>query len=434
MSDNIKTLRQRALESKKKLRAMLDKAAAENRNLNETEGADYDKEMKALESTEKSIEREEALLEHERQTEPVADANAQAAAAAGAPGQKQGFKGLGEFLMAVRKFEMSKGTVRDPRLFAGPAGMDEAMPAEGGFLVQKDFSAELLKRMYQTGQIVSRCRKIPLSGNSNGIKINAIDEDSRADGSRWGGVLGYWANEAAALTSSKPKFRRVELELNKLIALCYATDELLEDGAALEAVIQESFGEEMTFKVEDAIINGTGAGQPLGLLNSGALITQAKASGDSGAVLTTADVLAMWNRLWVPSRSNAVWLADVSIEPQLYQLVLGAPSLGQILLYTPPGDKGNQTGLLMGRPVIFHEHGAVLGTPGDIILADMSQYVMIDKNGVRQDYSMHVNFLTDEGVFRFVYRTDGQVWWKKPLTPKSGGSTLSPFVALATRS
>jgi len=312
--------------------------------------------------------------------------------------------------------------------------MDEAMPAEGGFLVQKDFSAELLKRMYQTGQIVSRTRKIPLSGNSNGIKINAIDEDSRADGSRWGGVLGYWANEAAALTQSKPKFRRVELQLNKLIALCYATDELLEDASALEAVIQESFGEEMTFKVEDAIINGTGAGQPLGILNSGALITQSKDSGDSGAVLTTNDVLNMWNRLWVPSRPNAAWLADVSIEPQLYKLVLGAPSLGQILLYTPPGEKGNQTGMLMGRPVIFHEHGAVLGTPGDIVLADLIQYVMIDKNGVRQDYSMHVNFLTDEGVFRFVYRTDGQVWWKKPLTPKSGGSTLSPFIALATRS
>jgi len=435
MKSNIHALRQSEAESKKKLRAMLDKAKAEGRAMTKVEDDDYQKELDALALTSKTLEREGQLLEMERQTEPVDDPNEAAARAAGSRGgQQQGFKSLGEMLLAVRKFEMTKGAFRDPRLFAGPAGLDEAMPAEGGFLVQKDFSAELLKRMYQTGQIVSRCRKIPLSGNSNGIKINAIDEDSRADGSRWGGVVGYWANEAAALTSSKPKFRRVELQLNKLIALCYATDELLEDGAALEAVIQESFGEEMTFKVEDAIINGTGAGQPLGILNSGALITQAKDSGDSGAVLTTNDVLNIWNRLWVPSRPNAVWLADVSIEPQLYQLVLGAPSLGQILLYTPPGEKGNQTGMLMGRPVIFHEHGAVLGTTGDIILADLSQYVMIDKNGVRQDYSMHVNFLTDEGVFRFVYRTDGQVWWKKPLTPKSGGSTLSPFICLATRS
>src|SRR5580704_11114604 len=203
---NIKTLRQRATESKKKLRAMLDKAAAETRDLNETEAVDYEKEMNALVSTEKSIEREEALLERERTTEPIDDPQEVAARAAGA-GQRAGFKSLGEQLVAIRKYEMSKGTVRDPRLFAGPAGLDEAMPAEGGFLVQKDFSAELLKRMYQTGQIVSRTRKIPISGNANGIKINAIDEDSRANGSRWGGVLAYWVNEAAALTQSKPKFR-----------------------------------------------------------------------------------------------------------------------------------------------------------------------------------------------------------------------------------
>lgn len=431
---NIKALRQREAESKKKLRAMLDKAAAENRGLNKAEQDAYDQELEALGVTTKTLEREGQLLEMERRTEPVDDPNEEAARRAGDPGQKRGFASLGEQLLAVMRYERTKGTVRDPRLFAGPAGADEIAPSEGGFLVQKDFSAELLTRMYSTGDIVSRCRKIPISGNANGVKINAIDEDSRADGSRWGGVLAYWVNEAASLTSSKPKFRRVELQLQKLIALCYATDELLEDAAALESVIQQSFAEEMTFKVEDAIINGTGAGQPLGILNSGALIQQAKDAGDSGAVLTTKDVLAMWNRLWPRSRPSAVWLADVSIEPQLYQLVLGAPSLGQILLYTPPGNNGNQTGMLMGRPVIFHEHGAVLGTPGDIVLADLSQYVVIDKNGVRQDYSIHVNFLTDEGVFRFVYRVDGQVWWKKPLTPKSGGSTLSPFISLATRS
>lgn len=437
MKSNIITLRQRAKEKEKTLRALLDKAAQENRDLNESESATYEQELKGLGQIDESIKREEALLDRERRTEPVDDPNEEAHRAAGGQGQKQGFKSLGELLIAVRTFEMSKGAIRDPRLrsgiSAGPAGLDEAMPAEGGFLVQKDFSAELLRRMYQTGQIVSRCRKIPISGKANGIKINAIDEDSRADGSRWGGVLGYWANEAATLTASKPKFRQVELQLNKLIALCYATDELLEDGAALEAVIQESFGEEMTFKVEDAIFNGTGSGQPLGLMNSGALITQAKDAGDATATVSTNDVLNMWNRLWVPSRANSAWFCDVSVEPQLYKLVLGAPSLGQILLYTPPDDKPGATGRLMGRPVIFHEHGAVLGTPGDIVLADLSQYVMIDKNGVRQDYSMHVNFLTDEGVFRFVYRVDGQAWWKKPLTPKSGGSTLSPYVALATR-
>jgi HK97 family phage major capsid protein len=434
MPNNIKTLLQRETESKKKLRVMLDKAAAENRDLNESEAAVYEEELKALVGTEKSIEREQMLLERERRTEPVEDPNERAAAAAGAPGQKKGFESLGEQLQAIMRYEKTKGAIRDARLFAGPAGLDEAIPSEGGFLVQKDFSSEMLQRMYETGQVLSRCRKIPLSGNSNGVKINAIDEDSRADGSRWGGVLAYWIDEAAALTGTKPKFRRIELILNKLIALCYATDELLEDAAALEAVIQQAFAEEMTFRVEDAIFNGVGAGQPLGLLNSGALITVSPVSGESSPTVSTTDILAMWSRRWARSGPNMAWFIDQSVEPALIPLTVGSGSLAQTLLYTPPGKDGKQQGgSMLGCPVIVTEHGQQLGTPGDIILADLSQYVVIDKNGVRQDYSMHVNFLTDEGVFRFVYRVDGQAWWKKPLTPKSGGPTQSPYIVLGTR-
>jgi HK97 family phage major capsid protein len=432
MKSNLITLRQRAKEKEKSLRALLDKASTESRDLNESEAVKYDEELKALCEIDKSIAREQAILDRERATDPVEDANETAATAAGAPGQKTGFKSFGEQLAAVIKHERSKGRNSDPRLLAA-AGASEAVPSDGGFLVQKDFSSELLMRLYQTGEIAKRCRRIPIGPNANGVKINAIDEDSRADGSRWGGVLGYWLNEAGTLTASKPKFRRVELQLNKLIALCYATDELLEDAAALEAVISMAFAEEMTFKIEEAILNGTGSGQPLGLLNSGSVISQAKDVGDATATVATNDVLNMYSRLWARSRKNAAWLIDQSIEPKLYPLTLGSGSLGQILLYTPPGQNGSAYGSMMGLPVIPHEHGAQVGTPGDIVLADLDQYVLIDKGGVRQDYSIHVNFLSDEGVFRFVYRVDGQTWWKKPLTPKSGGPTQSPFISLATR-
>jgi HK97 family phage major capsid protein len=433
MPSNIITFRQRAKDKEKTLRALLDKVAAEGRDLNESEAATYADELKALTGIDESIRREEALLERERGTATIDDPNAAAAAAAGSPGQKTGFKGLGEQLLAVRTFALTGGRTMDPRLVAGPAGGSETVPSDGGFLVQKDFSSELLMRMYQTGEIAGRCRRIPIGPNANGVRVNAIDEDSRADGSRWGGVLAYWQNEAGTPASTKPKFRKVELQLNKLLAFCYATDELMEDANALEAVISQAFAEEMTFKVEDAIFNGTGAGQPLGVLNSGAVIQQAKDSGDSGATISTNDVLNMWSRLWAPSRQSSVWFVDQSLEPKLYPLTLGSGSLGQILVYTPPS-AGNKYGSMFGRPVIPTEHGAQVGTPGDIILADMNQYVLIDKGGVRQDYSIHVNFLSDEGVFRFAYRVDGQSWWKKPLTPKSGGPTQSPFVSLATRS
>lgn len=433
MATNVITLRQRAKEKEKSLRGILDAAEAQERGLNESEAAKYDEELKALVSIDKDIERHAALLDRERKTEPVDDANARAAAAAGAASGKAGFESFGDFLMAVVKHSRNQGYNSDPRLHAVATGLAETAPSEGGFLVQKDFSAELIKRMYDMGEIVSKCRKIPIGPNSNGVKINAIDEDSRVDGFRWGGVLAYWVNEADAFTGTKPKFRRIELQLEKLIALCYSTDELLEDAAALEAVISEAFAEEMTFKVEDAIFNGTGAGQPLGVLNSPVLYTVAKDGGDSGATVSTNDVLNMWQHMWGPSRKNASWFINQDVEAHLYPLTLGSPSLAQILLFRPPSD-GTKGATLLGRPVVYTEHNATLGTPGDVILADMSQYLVIDKGAPRQDFSIHVRFLNDEGVFRFVYRVDGEPAFKKPLTPKNGTNLLSPFVALATRS
>ena len=103
----------------------------------------------------------------------------------------------------------------------------------------------------------------------------------------------------------------------------------------------------------------------------------------------------------------------------------GAPA------YLPAnGLAGTPYSTLFGRPVIPSEYTANLGTTGDIILADFSEYIAIDKGGVEAAQSIHVRFLYDEQVFRFVYRVDGQCAWHKALTPFSGGSTLSPFVVL----
>ena len=78
------------------------------------------------------------------------------------------------------------------------------------------------------------------------------------------------------------------------------------------------------------------------------------------------------------------------------------------------------------------EQAQTLGTLGDIILADMSQVVRIQKD-MQSAASMHVKFLTDEMTYRFIWRADAQPIWHTALTPFNGTNTLSPFVALAAR-
>jgi HK97 family phage major capsid protein len=350
--------------------------------------------------------------------------------------KKDRFASFGEQMAAVMRAGMRGGTV-DPRLLntRAAAGLSESVPSDGGFLVQQDFSNELLQDVFTTGVLASRVRRIGISGNSNSIKINGVDETSRAS-TRYGGIVGYWEEEAGTKTESKPKFRKIELNLKKLIGLCYATDELLDDASALEGVIRQGFTSEFGFLLDDAILNGTGAGQPLGILNSGCLVSVSKETGQRAATVVTENIVNMYSRLFAQSRPNSVWLINQNIEPQLFTMSL-AVGTGGIPVYMPAGGlSGQPYGTLFGRPVIAIEQAASLGTVGDIIFADMNGYILAEKGGIKSDMSIHVQFVTDQSVFRFVLRVDGQPVRASALTPYKGGagSTQSHFIALATRS
>ena len=346
------------------------------------------------------------------------------------------FGSFGEQLMAVVQASVPGGR-RDERLIyekRAASGASESVPADGGFLVQKDFTSMLLDRIHDTGVLASRCRRIPISGDANGLTINTVDEKTRKDGGRWGGVLSYWANEADTVTAKKVKFREMEMKLHKLFGLCYATDELLKDASALEAVTTMAFEEEMGFKVDDAIFEGDGVGKPQGILDADCTVSVAKESGQSATTLVTENIVKMWSRMIARSRMNGVWFINQDIEPQLFTMSLpvgtgGAPT------YMPPGGLSQSPyGTLMGKPVIPIEHCPTLGTVGDIVLADLSQYVVIEKGGLNSEASIHVRFIYDEMCFRFILRIDGQPKWNAPLVPFKGSNSLSPFVTLATRS
>ena len=89
---------------------------------------------------------------------------------------------------------------------------------------------------------------------------------------------------------------------------------------------------------------------------------------------------------------------------------------------------------LFGRPVIPIEQCATLGTVGDIVLADLNEYILATIGDLQTDISIHVRFDYDESVFRFVYRVDGQPAMAAPIAPyKGAANTQSAFVALAAR-
>jgi HK97 family phage major capsid protein len=326
----------------------------------------------------------------------------------------------GEFFKAVKQAAMYPGRT-DPRLLPlkDATGLSEGVPADGGYLVIPQYSAGILERMYTNGEILRRCAQDPVTGNS--MSYNAVDETSRAAGSRYGGVTTYWVGEGGTITPSKPKFRQIDLKLKKAAALVYATEEQLEDIANLESWIGRIVPDELLFAVEDTIFNGDGVGKPLGILNAPSLLTLLRVDASE---IDATDIANLWSHRF-PGLRDYVWFIDASVFPQLVSL-----TVGQMPVYLPGGlYSAVPYGTIFGAPVVETEHNQALGTAGDILLASLSQYQTITKGGVKARTSVEVAFLTDEVAYRFTYRIDGEPTWNSTLTTTSGTS-CSPFVVL----
>jgi HK97 family phage major capsid protein len=342
------------------------------------------------------------------------------------------FENFGDQLSAIHRAEVSG--YRDPRLGdeeRAVSGHSEGVPAAGGFLVQSDFAGEIFKHAHDIGVLAPRCKSTSVSGN--GLTMNVVDETSRAAGSRWGGVLAYWKPEAGTATAQEVKLAQIELKLRKLIAIGYATDELLEDTNALGPMISEAFSEEIAFMVDDSIFRGDGAAMPLGITAAACFESKAIESGQVADTIVFENLVGMWALLPPRSQSNAVWLMPQNALPQLMVMTLEACTAGYPVYLPPGGASAAPYGTIFGRPVLINEFSPALGDANDVVLADFSQYQLINKGGLKAAQSAHIKFAEDEMAFRFTYRVDGQPLWKSAVTPFNAADDISPFIGLAER-
>ncbi len=351
-----------------------------------------------------------------------------------------GYGSVGEFALGVKGCGTNP-LAWDPRLRAAQehvkaaSGMNEFQDSEGALLIPDEMSMTIRERVYAENNLITRTESGTTSGNSMSYLMSS--ETSRATGSRWGGFRGYWLDEAGQKQESKPTFDKMTLKLKKNAILCYVTDELLDDAAvALGPYLTNGAGREINFMVSDAIINGTGQNQPLGILLGPCLVSVGKETNQAARTIVSENVIKMYARMWSGSIGNSVWLTNQNTFSELVTMVMSVGS-GGVPLYMPPGGLSVAPfGTIFGRPVIPTEWNPTLGTVGDLMLVDLSQYLTLTKGAIQAAMSIHLRFDYDETAFRFVFRVDGMPAWKASLTPyKDSSSTqpVSPFVALDTR-
>lgn len=457
---DLPNIESRLLDHNQRAEEIVNRATAEGRDMTDEEGNELDRIL--AESKKLTFDRDRILGLTEfsnqlssalgRKTEPDVAAEPQngltatparkAFATARDPSQKSnfGFPTFGQFAKSVMLASTPGRQNIDPRLIANAPTdfMREGVGEDGGFAVPPDYRSTIMSKITGEASLLSRTDRQQSSSN-----VWSQPVDVSTPWQTTGGVRAYWTAEGAQKTQSSPSLQNLNLRLHKLAALIPVTDELRDDAPAIDNYLMSRVPIAFDYEINNAIIAGTGVGQPLGILNSGALVTVAAEAGQAADTIHANNILKMWGRLYAGFRNDAVWLVNQDVEAKLPYLAAaatmpdGTTVVGPTATYWGPGDlrNSNNFGLLLNRPVIATEACSALGDVGDIILASFNQYLTVTKvAGLRSDISIHLWFDYDVTAFRFVFRLAGGPWLQTPIARKgSNTNTLSAFVTLAAR-
>lgn len=309
--------------------------------------------------------------------------------------------------------------------------MSSIKPSDGGFLIPEILRAELLRVSLETAIVRPRARIIPM--DSLTVPFPTVDSTSNVS-SVFGGVVGYWTEEGATLTESKPRFGRVELRAQKLTLYVEVPNELFQDSLpSLEAFIGEIFPEALAWFEDVAFFLGRGTGEPLGFLNAPAAINITRAVGNQS--IDWVDIANMYSQMLPQSLMRAVWIVSPDVVANLLTMPFAATgTTTPMLLGGAISSTGNEAMPLtiLGRPVIISEKAAALGTSGDISFSDFGFYLLGDRQAMSARQSEDFRFNQDVTALRVTERIDGRPWLASAITPNNGSSNkLSPFIKLA---
>lgn len=336
-----------------------------------------------------------------------------------------GFKSMGEFSFHVRNAALGNGRLDDRLKAAATTYGNEGAGPDGGFAVPPQFANEIASTALQEQSLLGLSDNTPVTGNSM-----TFPKDETTP---WGssGITATWDGEGDTASQKKPVLGQSTLRLHKLRVLVPATDELLADSSAMTAHLTKKMGEAVLWKSNDAIVNGSGAGMPLGILKAGSLVSQAKVTSQTADTINATNVAKMYARVLMGAGANIVWLMNPDAFPDIITL-----SLNNNPIWMPPsqGFQGAPNGTLFGRPIILTDACDTIGDQGDIICANMAGYRAITKAGGEEfSQSMHLWFDQDVTAFKLVFRMDGQPALASAVTPPNSSITRSHFVTLDAR-
>lgn len=400
-----------------RMRQILSTADSEQRDLTDDETREYDR-------LDKGIDACNGMIEKYAKVDAIDGENRRNVRSIGFPavhtGQTQNpdeFRNFGEFLYCVRyqqndrRLEYVEIERREQTMGVG---------AEGGFMVPKQFRETLLQLPPQAPLIRSRATVIP-AGDPPDAEVSMPALNQTSSENMFGGVEVNWTGEGQTMTETDAKFQEIKLTPNEVTAYITLTNKLMRNWAAAGAVTQ-SLMRGAIFAAEDyQFLRGNGVSKPQGILDAACGINYNRATASQ---IAYADVLGMLARQ--RSSEGLLWIASRTTIPQLGNI----RDAGNNNLFIMNATMGVPA-MLMGIPLIFNERSPALGSKGDLILVDLSAYLIKDGSGPFISASEHVLWRQNKTVIKAVWNVDGKPWLTAPI-PLEGSTTntVSPIVVL----
>ena len=399
---------------KARMEELVNLADREKRNMTDAESTEFDGlevKLNAIEMAERQTKRSIPLPGVQRTDEPDAVPS---------------YGGIG---LSYRQLHYGNKTLvnaETPEAFCRRALTTRTMISGSADLGGADVPSAWFNQIYSSAQADSvalpRVRSYPMVAQT--LYIPAFDAEDVSSG-YFGGINGQWQGENGTFTEKTPHTRTIMLTAHKLGLYIAASREVIEDSQSLASVLGTQMISAITQMTDEAVLTGTGNGQPWGILNSPATIAYTRTTPST---IVFNDVAGMYARLHPQWFSGACWIAHPSTLPQLLRLSDGssryiwAPSMGMT--------QGVPNMPLLGLPVVLSDKASELGTRGDLMLCNLGAYAFGMRAGAQLESTVAAHWTTDAISFRVILRCDGKPLLDNAITPRTGGSTLSAFVAL----
>ncbi|WP_291208998.1 phage major capsid protein [Hyphomonas sp.] len=413
------------------MKALLDKAEEENRDLTAEEQAAYDGLKAEKVTLDKRIERAQEVAAAEEQMNAVQPAAARRGGPMPippGPSARREFENFGEFMSSVR-FNHN-----DPRLtFVEGVGSAEVEGSEihaemrmdnnpsGGFMVPHQFRSNIMQVQPQEALVRPRASVIEAGTPPDaGVTMPALDQTGTAPGNMFGGVEVQWIGEGEDKPETDAKLREVTLTPHEVAGFVTITDKLLRNWQASAAFIEQLLRGGIAQAEDYAFLRGNGVHKPLGVIESDAAY---KVNRTTANQVKYADLVNMVARLLMRGGSP-VWSAPQSVLPQIATM----KDENNNLIWVENARDGF-AGTLLGYPLRWNNRAPALGSKGDLVLGEYSNYLIKDGSGPFVAASEHVLFKSNKTIIKIFYNVDGAPWLTAPIKEENGYE-VSPFVVL----